>query len=689
MIAYFKTEVPFLRLCLFFIAGLAISISFNLHINTIWLYAWTATFVVIVFLSISYKRQKIYLNTYLTGFLLHILLLISGIIFCNQRKEIFYNHHFSKYPAQQFIATILEDPKIKGDVARFTVEIKENIHQKNITKTSGKLLLALRIDTNKKLEFQYGDLIILKAKYNETEPAYNPSEFNYKRYLSYQQIYHQSFINQKQVSKIGKGYGNPIKAFALKFREQQVQKFKRYLPYKDAQSVASTLILGYRSDLSQDILNAYSKTGTMHVLSVSGMHVAIVVILLGFVLSFMDRTKKGRIVKAIIMIILIWFYALISGLDPSVNRAAIMLTFILIAKARAKKVNIFNVIAISAFILLLINPFNITNVGFQLSFIAVAGLIYLQPKIYNLYDPQNKIIQIIWSCISVSIAAQLATTPISLYYFHQFPLYFIVSNLFITLPAALIMYLGIAFLFCGWLQPLMKFLGLLLNHLITLTNDGLLLIEEFKFASISKIWMNTLEIALFYIVLTLFLLSFKKPKYLRFALLGVGIFVLNMAYQHYEFTQQKQVMFYSLRKNTAIALIKGKNATLITDLDSNEFTYLFSVKPYLDSCKINYIQYINPHLGKDEKHFDFENHRLKIINHQNNEFIKSKGDWLLLSGDKIYNTHKVLEANQFRRILIDGKNRDFVIKGLQEQLIQKNIKADVLKRSYAVEIKLN
>ena len=689
MVAYFKTEVPFLRLSLFFMVGLAFSITFNLKSNFAWLIAWGIIFTIVIILSILYKRQKIYLNTYWAGLLLHIILFISGIIFCNQRKEINNNNHFSKNLAQQFIAVILEEPKLKGDVARFIVEIKSNIVDQKIIKTTGKLLLAIRVDTTKPVNLNYGDLLVIKAKYNDTEPAYNPSEFNYKRHLSYQQIYHQSFINQKQVIKIGADYGNFIKAFALKFREQQVKKFKTYLPYKDAQSVASTLILGYRSDLSQDILNAYSKTGTMHVLSVSGMHVAIVVILLSFVLSFMDKTKKGRIIKAIIMIVLIWFYALISGLDPSVNRAAIMLTFILAAKARAHKVNIFNVIAISAFILLLINPFNITNVGFQLSFIAVAGLIYLQPKIYSLYDPQNKIIQIIWSCISVSIAAQLATTPISLYYFHQFPLYFIASNLFITIPAALIMYLGIAFLFCSPLPSLIKFLGFLLNDLINFTNNGLLAIEEFKFASISQIWMNSLEILLFYNILTLFLLSFTKPKYLKFALLCTGIFVLNMAYQHYEHGQQKQVMFFSLRKNTAVALIKGNNAILLTDLDSNEFTYLFSVKPYLDSCKINYIQFINPHLSKDEKIFHFENYRLKIINHQKNEFTKSKGDWLLLCGDRNYNASKVLEKNQFSRILVDGKNRDFVIKGLKEQLFIKKIKTDVLKKAYAVEIKLN
>lgn len=688
MIAYFKTEIPFLRLALFFIAGISFSIIYNLSPNLLWFLPWAVIFLILIYFNIAFKKDRLYLNTYIPGFLIYILMFLSGIIICNQRKEIEKENHFSKLPSQELIVYLTEEPKIKNDVARFNVEVKNNINNKSILKTSGKLLLALRFDTTQNINLHYGDLLIIKSKFQETEPAYNPSEFDYKKYLSYQQIYHQSFINQKQIIKIGENEGNPIKAFALKYREQQVKKFKRYLEYKDAQSVASTLILGFRSDLSQDILNAYSKTGTMHVLSVSGMHVAIVVILLGFLLRFMDKNKKSRIAKAIIMISLIWFYALISGLDPSVERAAIMLTFVLVAKARSKKVNIFNVIAISAFILLIYNPFNLTNVGFQLSFIAVAGLIYLQPKIYDIYEPQNKILQFIWATIAVSIAAQLATTPISLYYFHQFPLYFILSNLFITIPAALIMYVGLAFLMTSWLIPLTKVLGIVLNELIDFTNKGLIQIEQVKYASISQIWVNTFEIALFYIILTLFLMSYKKVLYLKYALFLTLIFIIDIGYKQYQHIQQKQVMFFSLRKNTAIALIKGRSATLITDLDPNEFTYLFSVKPYLDSCHVNYIEFVNPHLTEDEKLFNFEGRRLKIINHKNNIFTASKVDWLLLGGDKIYNVNSILKNNAAHHIFIDGKNRDFVIKGLQKQLIDKNTNTHVLKRAYAVEIKL-
>ncbi|MEO5911112.1 MAG: ComEC/Rec2 family competence protein, partial [Pelobium sp.] len=368
--------------------------------------------------------------------------------------------------------------------------------------------------------------------------------------------------------------------------------------------------------------------------------------------------------------------------------AAIMLSFVLIAKASAKRVNIFNVIAVAAFILLISNPFNITNVGFQLSFIAVSGLIYLQPKINSLYQPKNKIITFLWSIIAVSIAAQVATAPISLYYFHQFPVYFIISNLFIVVPATLIMYLGIALLIFSGLEPLAKILGYLLNQLIDFTNNGLFLIEQINHANIKQIWWSVATIALCYAILILFLKSNKNKYYLKFAFALFGIFIFKMSDDEFKHIRQKQVAFFSLRKNTAVAFIKGRNATLITDLDVNDYTYLFSVKPYLDSCHVQYIKYVNPHLNVGEKLFSFAGKQLKIINHKNNNFNASKADWLLLSGDKIYDLDRVLYSNKVKVLFIDGKNRDFVIDDFKQQLGKHQQPYHVLKRDYAVEIKL-
>lgn len=297
MIAHFKTEVPFLRLVIFFIIGVGLSISLNLTPNLLYNYIWFGCIILLLLSELTYKYFKLYLKRHYTGLLIYITMFISGIVICNQNKEIYYANHFSKIQAQQLIGVIIEEPKLKGDVARFTVTIKNNVFNYKTTPTIGKLLIALRIDTNKTLNLSYGDLILLKSKYQITEPAYNPSEFNYRRYLSFQNIYHQTFINEKQISKLGENYGNPIIAFALKFREKQVLKFNQYLENANAKAVASTLILGYRAQLDKELLTTYSNTGTMHVLSVSGMHVAIVVMLLNHLLGFLDKKLKTKIAK--------------------------------------------------------------------------------------------------------------------------------------------------------------------------------------------------------------------------------------------------------------------------------------------------------------------------------------------------------------------------------------------------------
>lgn len=688
MIAYYKTEVPFLRLVLFFIAGISISVTQNLAPNLIYNYAWYGCIFLILVAALTYKYFKLYLKRHYIGLLIYITMFFGGIVICNQHKENYKSNHFSKTPAAELIGVVNETPRIKGDVARFILDIKSNIHQRKVKPTIGKLLVALRFDTTKNLNLNYGDLIILKSKYQLTEPAYNPSEFNYRRYLSFQNIYHQTFINQKQIAKIGENEGNPIIAFALNFTKKQVIKFDTFLENNNSKAVASTLILGYRAQLDKELLTTYSNTGTMHVLSVSGMHVAIVVMLLSFLLSFLDRNQKTKILKTVIIILLVWFYSLVTGLAPSVCRAALMISFVLIAKAKSTSVNIFNVLAISAFILLLYNPFNLVNVGFQLSYVAVGGLIYLYPKIHAVYQAKNKILGFIWSTMAVSIAAQIATAPLSLFYFHQFPVYFIISNLFIVIPAILIMYVGIAFLMSSFYLPAIKFLGIILNKIIIFNNDGLNYIENIPHANITQVWLNTFEIILFYLLIVSLIFTTANIKYLKLSYAFTALFIISVTVKQFNHIHQKNAIFFSLRKNTAVAFVEGRNAVLITDLDKDEFTYMFSVKPYLDSCKVDNIEFINPHLTNDEKMIVFNQKRLKIINHQLKSYTKSEEDWLLMSSNKVVYLDQILSKNKPKNILIDGRNRDFVIKSLKLQAEALNINIHTLKREFALEYKL-
>ncbi len=688
MIAYYKTEVPFLRLVLFFIIGICISITQNLVSSLVYDIVFYSFCGLTLFGALFYQTLKLYLKRDLTGVLVYCTMLMAGIVITNQRKEIYDPTHFSKIESKELIGIVNENPKLKGDIARFTLIVEANVEDKNLIPSTGKLLVALRFDSTKTLALKYGDRILLASKYKETEPPYNFAEFNYRRFLALQNIYHQTFINQKQIAVIGTQQGNPIIAFALKFRDQQVKKIKNYLVDKDARGVASTLVLGYRETLDRDLLTTYSNTGTMHVLSVSGMHVAIVAFLLNFLLGFMNREKKLRIARALLIISLVWFYALITGLAPSVTRAAIMISFVLIARAKSKSVNIFNVLGLSAFIILLYNPFSLVNVGFQLSYIAVGGLIYLFPKVNSWYHPKNVIIKAAWSVMAVSISAQLVTAPFSLFYFHQFPVYFILSNLFIVIPATLIMYGGFAFLLSATFIPQLKIFAIILEKTIIFTNDGLKLIENIPHANITQVWFDKTEIFLSYCLIFAILFSLKKLIFLRISALLLVLLIVSITYKEFNHIQQKNVTFFSLRKNTAIAFIKGRSAVLVTDLDTDEFTYLFSVKPYLDSCHINHIEFLNPHQTAGEKIYRFEGKKLKIIDHTGFNKVLSKQDWLLLSTDRVFNLSSVLSSNDSHALLIDGRNRDCIINTIKSQAEKLKLPVKILKREFAIEYKL-
>jgi len=264
----------------------------------------------------------------------------------------------------------------------------------------------------------------------------------------------------------------------------------------------------------------------------------------------------------------------------------------------------------------------------------------------------------------------------------------VLSNIFIVIPAMLIMYIGIVFLTLSFYVPLAKILGIILDYVINFTNYGLKIVEEIPNANITQVWLSFFEIVIFYLLIVFVLKATTQKKYINVALVFLFILVISISYKKFETLKQKQVMFFSLRKNTAVAFIKGSNAVLVSDLSIDENTYKFSLKPYLDSCQIEEIQFYNPHLTQNEKMIKFEGKSLKIINQKNNLSQTNRQDWLLLSGDYIYNIAKIKNYNTFDRLFIDGKNRDFIIKDLEQQSVQLNIKPYTLKKTLAKEIKL-
>src|SRR5579872_3165759 len=281
MIAAHKGEIPFAVLIIPFIAGIACGLNFNYPGYILFLLSALVFLAsVFVILNFGYKYFNIYKHKWLGGILTHLILFLTGWIAVINHNELSSEKHFSKSPADYLIVKISNEPKLSGNVLRFTAEVEENIAKWKIIPANGNLLVTIKDSSAANL--YYGDKLMIPANYQAIESPANPAEFNYKKYLANQNIHFQCYLSCGQFFVLGKNTGNALIATSLRLRQHLVEKFKQHMHSPEAIAVASTLILGYKADLSKDVLQAYSKTGTIHVLSISGAHVAILFLLLNF-----------------------------------------------------------------------------------------------------------------------------------------------------------------------------------------------------------------------------------------------------------------------------------------------------------------------------------------------------------------------------------------------------------------------
>ena len=586
-----RAETIFVNLLFFYIAGIFVSHQFS-SIGLQWGFTFSVflLFAGLFILNLGYTKLKAYrFKTYTAGLFYLLIFCVGGWLY------LFNSYHlqpgyFAKTKLEAIKIILEETPQWKEKQARFKARVIYGYQANKGIACQGRLLVTLNAGKHIPIKLNYGDELILPARYTAVEIPQNPSEFDYKAWLATQNIQHQVYIHQQDVILSGQNRGHALIAFALTLRLQQIEHLKRLIVDQEAFSVASTLILGYRADLSKETLAAYSKTGTIHALSVSGMHVGIIYIVLMWCLRFMDRKVTLKILKAILIIALIWFYALVTGFSPSVLRSAIMLTCFIIAKTGRKHANSYNILAFSAFILLVYQPFLLFDVGFQLSYLAVFGLLYLQPLLYNLLYFKFTLADKLWQFTTLSLAAQLATFPLSVYYFHQFPVYFLLSNLFIMLPATLMMYLGLSMLLFR-----LYFLAPLLEWIINFTNSGLKWIANFPYSTISAIWWNKTALILLFVFLILFVLALNKAqKKLLFPALGaLLLFQSILSFQKMQAFRQQKTIVFKLRRNYAIAYLKSNKAILFTDLAPESKVFQYSIKPCLDEHHIKEIQFKN------------------------------------------------------------------------------------------------
>ncbi len=410
---------------------------------------------------------------------------------------------------QTIQGTIYQKPVLKDNSVLLPIKIHLKSNKTLSFRTQYKVNLYTTKDTNLIYLLEPGDQIICDTWLKEIQNNNNPDEFNYKRYANGKGIFYSGYASTKNISFFKKRKSD-INKTIFHIQEKCFSIFNKNIPNKEVLGVASAILLGRKDYLDNQIRQNYINAGAIHVMAVSGLHVGIIYMALSFILRFMRSSRKLILIQFFIIISFIWFYAILTGLSPSVLRASLMFSLIHLARITRRDVSLFNTLAFVAFILLFHNPLLLYNVGFQLSFIAVSGIVYYQPVLFNLVKTNNKAIDFFSSLLSVTIAAQLVTAPLVLYYFNQFPIYFWLSNLFLTPFIFLALVLSIILICFSWSPILTKVISFLLTKCIVITNTGIRFIDELDHSVIKDIHFPYENIFLYFALLILLTIYLKK-----------------------------------------------------------------------------------------------------------------------------------------------------------------------------------
>lgn len=575
-------QIPLFRYLLPLIAG--ISVCLNISINRQWpMVAFICLVGIYAILFVISSPKWLFSLQPIQGFILSLAIFFGGFTLVISDTPIYKHNYFmvDTDSTTLFKCRVTKPPELTAKNIRVYANVDFVIQDSNISSATGKTILYLPIESGNNIK--YGDYLLLQNKFSLPEPPKNPYAFDYGKYLNNQKIYHTAFLKAGNFSLTDKHkavkvwqYIFAIKAYFSNLLEDKIHD-------KAALAVAQTLIIGEKSGLDAEVRQAYANTGTMHILAVSGLHVGILYLLLELLFKPLGwLNKKWKHLdkyKTVFILIIIWFYACLSGLSPSVSRSALMFTFLALGKLFDKQANTFNILFISMLILLIDNPFQLTQVGFQLSYLAVGGIVFFQPLIVKIWQPRFFLLRYFWSMTAVSLAAQLATSPISFYYFHQFPNYFILSNIIAIPLAFVVLMLGII-LFATAAIP---FVGDVVAYCLEMSLRGLnisiLHIENLPYATTTGLYLTNLETACCYVVLIYFgaFLVLKNKRFLfqtQLACIAVASLITLRKLQN---QQSNTFTFFYLKKESSLLVKTGSKAVLFADsaniLETTTFNY--------------------------------------------------------------------------------------------------------------------
>jgi competence protein ComEC len=563
----FIQQNPFIRLLAFYIAGIVLVnlLDFPIGQSLLMALVGIGLLLLIVLQKLNYYHQ------FWWGVVLSFVLLAFAAIRVSQFNGRFSNA-LSQVGSKGFASGIVLDvPKENSYGQQVLVLVQNRKESGHWDPTRSKVLLQIAAGAKNEM-LKPGDEVVFSGKFSPLIGPRNPFDFNYAAFMQNKQVYEKVSVQPGEYKILPQEFTS-LRLWALNFRQGIISRYKDFGIEGEPLHVLSALTLGYKDKLSAELRQDYAGAGAMHVLAVSGLHVGLIYELLLLLFKPLLLLKKWRKYVFLIVLFAIWSYALIAGLPPSVCRAATMFSFIVLGKILNRQPKIYNSIAASAFLLLVLNPSLLYDVGFQLSYMAVLGIVFFFPRINRLLYFKNIILRKAWEGIAVALAAQLATTPIGLYYFQQFPVYFWLSSLFVVLFAFVLMWATVLFLLLSVWDVVAAKMAWCIAEAITFMNLAIHWVNKIPGAVLKVYvvdpWIMT-GLFLFMILVSVFLIL-QKTKYLHLALSVLLLMVYYHSYQSIVSQQQKAISVYHIPNTTAVHLVEGTNAIwVLADTAQNQ-----------------------------------------------------------------------------------------------------------------------
>jgi len=567
-----------------------------------------------------------------------------------------YTHHLDS--SEKATATVMFRVREVLKSTAYHDKYSVDILQINNQSLTGKTLLNLPKDTLYD-PLQVDDILVSATGLQDLKAPLNPNQFDYKAYLKKQYIYHQIFTDRDQLLPI-RSEIHTLLGYAANLRRAINTELKSKHFKADELALLNALLLGQRQDISTEIYDSYSKAGAIHILAVSGLHVGVILYVLNLLFKRLDYLRHGKLIKTILIVLLLWSFAVIAGLSASVTRAVMMFSVVAIGMNLKRPANIYNTLVISMFFLLLFKPMFLFDVGFQMSYLAVLAIVSMQPWLVKLWQPESWILKKIWQILSVTLAAQIGVVPISLFYFHQFPGLFFLSNLVIIPFLGLILGLGIIVIFLALVNVLPLWFSEVYGSIISYMNHfvgWVALQERFVFKDIA---FNLLQVIAAYVLILGFVLLLRQQNFKRliFVMVGVLCFQLAFIYDNYSNQSEAFVVFHKNR-NSLIAIKSNARLEVHHNLNANEISNNTSITNY----KIgNAIQDI--HYDSLENIYRFDHHIILVVDSLGVFKIpKLNPEYVLLTNSPKINLTRLIETSPPKMIIADGSNyKSYILK---------------------------